>query len=144
VEDVITTLKELKRAELPTIPHIVVGLDYGKVKGEYRALEIIKELAPEVVVIVGFMPLPGTPMHEVSPPPAEEIARVMATARLEMPEAIISLGCARKRGDSDIDLSAVNSGINRIAIPSEEAVRRAEELGLRISWQDSCCSLSLI
>ncbi|MCP4230590.1 MAG: radical SAM protein [bacterium] len=144
VEDIMATLSALKSAGIPTVPHVVVGLDYGKIKGEYRALEIIKEFAPAVVVIVSFMPLPGTPMENVPPPPAAEVARVMMAARLDMPRTPIALGCARRRGDSEIDVWGVNSGINRIAIPSEKAVRRAKELGLRISWQETCCSLSLL
>ncbi len=144
VEDITATLAAFAAAALPTVPHVVVGLDYGKVVGEYRALEIIKDFPAEVVVIVSLMPLPGTPMADVSPPAAAEVARVIATARLEMPATPMALGCARPRGDAEVDRWAVACGINRVAIPSEEAIRAAEDLGLRIRWQDTCCSLALL
>lgn len=137
-----SSLEALKSAGIPTVPHIVVGLDHGKIKGEYKAIEIIKRYHPEALVIVSFMPLSGTPMEESLPPSPQDIATVIATARIEIPTVPISLGCARERGNAEIDVLAVDCGVNRIAIPSEKAIERAQEYGLRITWEKSCCSVS--
>jgi len=136
------SLDALSRAGIPIIPHIVVGLEYGKIRGEYNAIQMIKKYSPEAVVIVSLMPLSDTPMQDVLPPKPQDIARIIATARIEMPNTIISLGCARERGNARIDVLAVDSGINRMALPSEEAIKRAKEYKLDMEWEDTCCSVS--
>lgn len=138
------SLDALRKADLSTIPHIVVGLDYGRIKGEYHAIDLIKRYDPEVLVIVSLMPLSGTPMEDILPPSPEEIAKIIATARIEMTDVPISLGCARERADFKIDVLAVECGVNRIAIPSEEAIKKAQEYGLDIIWKKACCSVPII
>jgi hypothetical protein len=137
------SLAALKNAGLSIIPHIVVGLDYGKIKGEYQAIDLIKRYNPEVLVIVSLKLLSGTPMRDILPPNPEEIAKIIATARIEMTDVSISLGCARERAKSLIDVLAVECGVNRIAIPSEEAIKKAQEYGLDIIWKKTCCSVPI-
>ena len=137
------SLDALRNADLSIIPHIVVGLDYGRIKGEYHALDLIERYDPEVLVIVSFMPLSGTPMENILPPSPEEIAKIIATARIKMTDVPISLGCARERADNEIDVLAVECGVNRIAIPSEEAIKKAQEYGLDIIWRKTCCSVPI-
>lgn len=140
-EKIEQSLVALKQAGMATIPHIVVGLDYGRINGEYYAVEMIKRYDPEIVTIVSLMPLSGTPMEKTLPPSPEEISKIIATARIEMPDVPISLGCARERSNSEIDVLAVDCGVSRIALPSEEAIERAEEYGLTIEWKKTCCSV---
>ena len=137
------SLDALKNAGLSIIPHIVVGLDYGKIKGEYQAIDLIKRYNPEVLVIVSLKRISGTPMRDILPPNPEEIAKIIATARIEMTDVPISLGCARERANSLIDVLAVECGVNRIAIPSEEAIKKAQEYGLDILWKKTCCSVPI-
>lgn len=137
------SLGALRNAGISIIPHIVVGLDYGRIKGEYNAIEIIKRYDPEAVVIVSLMPLSGTPMENTLPPSPQDVARIIATTRIDMPDVPISLGCARKRNDSEIDVLAIDCGVNRMAIPSDEAIKRAKEYGLNIEWKKTCCSVPI-
>jgi hypothetical protein len=58
-----------------------------------------------------------------------------------MPQVGMSLGCARKRGDEDMELLAIDAGINRMALPSEAAIERARSYGLEIRYQRTCCSV---
>jgi uncharacterized radical SAM superfamily protein len=58
-----------------------------------------------------------------------------------MPDVPMSLGCARERGDGRLDVMAVECGMNRVAIPSDGAIARAEELGLEVTWAKTCCSV---
>ncbi len=77
-----------------------------------------------------------------SPPPSpEDIARVLAEARLKMPKTPISLGCMRPVGThrSKTDVYAVEAGVNGIAFPSEQGVKQAESLGLSIVFSPTCC-----
>ncbi len=143
IDKISESMSALKGAGIPIAPHIVAGLDYGAVKGEFKAIEMIKRYEPEVVVIVSLMSLPGTPMSNVSAPCAGKIAEIIARTRLEMPNVPISMGCARDRSDPDIDVAAVDCGVNRMAIPSDEAIKRAKDYGLIIKWKKTCCSVPI-
>ncbi len=142
VERVQGALAALKQAGLPMVPHVVCGLDYGRIRGEYRALEMIAPFAPAQLAIVSLMPLPRTPMHKVKTPPAEAVADIIAEARFLMPDVPVSLGCARQRGNHQLELLALEAGINRLALPSTEAVEKAVSMGLAIRYQKTCCSVT--
>jgi uncharacterized radical SAM superfamily protein len=143
VESIRHSLSALKHAQIPVVPHIVAGLHYGKIRGELNALKILSEFNPEKLVIVVLMPLGGTPMQGVSPPGPYEVAEILARARIELPDTLISLGCARPRGkiSEEMELLAIDSGVNRMAIWSEEALLRAKDYGLEIQFHKTCCSV---
>lgn len=141
VEKLQETLSYLKESKIPLVPHIVVGLNYGKISGENRALELLLDVPMEALVFVSLMPLTGTPMKECTPPSAEDISILIRKARSMFPNTVLSLGCARERGNHNIDLLALEGGVDRIAIPSEETVARAKEKGYEIIWKKTCCSV---
>ena len=140
---VLHALNYIKKADLPLIPHIVAGLYYGKIKAEYRALEIIRHHMPTSLVIVVINPLKGTPMTHVQPPLPLEVGRLIAKARLMMPHVPISLGCERPRTREGklLEKLAIRAGANRMALWSENAIEEAKRLGLRPRFQWTCCSL---
>ena len=136
------SLAALQQAGLSVVPHIVCGLHYGKIKGERKAVDIISRFEVRQVVIVSLMGIPGTPLRGTSLPRPEEIADIIAEIRFKIPEAYISLGCARQRGNTSIEILAIDAGVNRMALPSEEAIRHAGRYGLEIRYQKTCCSVS--
>ena len=142
VSKIVGSMDALRIAGLPIIPHIICGLDYGEIKGERRAIEMIDPFNVDQVVIVSLMKIPGTPAADAPPPKAEEVADIIAETRCKMPAIPISLGCARQRGNSWLEVLAVDAGINRMALPSDEAVQRALSYGLDIHYQKTCCSVS--
>ncbi len=136
------SLKELSAAGIPLAPHVIVGLHYGELRGEFRALEMVKKFNPEVVVIVVFIPTKGTSMERTAPPKLEDVAKVIIKAR-EMFDVPLSLSCVRPGGRyrSMLDSYAILSGIDRIAVPSKSAYSTAKELGLNIvEISKMCCS----
>jgi uncharacterized radical SAM superfamily protein len=136
------SLKELYAAGIPLAPHIIVGLHYSELKGEFRALEMVRKFDPQVVVIVVFIPTKGTSMGEVAPPKVEDVAKVITKAR-EMFDVPLSLSCVRPGGRyrSMLDRYAILSGIDRIAVPSKSAYSTAKELGLNVvEIPKMCCS----
>lgn len=137
------SLDNLKRHQVPIVPHIVVGIHYGQLLGEKRAVEIISKYRPKALVIVALMPIVDTPMKNVPPPSPVDVMRVILFARLSMPSTPITLGCARPRGAlrSATDVLALKAGVNGITYPSEEVYRFAKKLGLKVIIHDSCCSL---
>jgi hypothetical protein len=142
VEDYDKSLRALHESEISIVPHVLVGLHYGKLKGEFQALKMISKYSPSAVIIIAFMPIRGTPMEKVSPPAPEDIAKVLVTARLMMPQTPIVLGCMRPKGEhrTKTDTLAVEAGVNAIAFPAEEAIHLAESMGLTITFSSLCCS----
>jgi uncharacterized radical SAM superfamily protein len=137
------TIRYLADEGIDFIPHIICGLEHGSIKYEEKALETVAEFNPRQLVIISLMPLPKTPLWGRTPPTAEEIAEIIVKARFMMPGTILSLGCARQRGDIKKEILAIDAGINRMAIPSEEAIEHAKSYGLDIKYQNTCCSVSL-
>jgi uncharacterized radical SAM superfamily protein len=142
VKDYENTLEYLTCAGIPFAPHIIVGLYNGELKGEFRALEMVRKFKPEVVVIVVFIPTKGTELEGIKPPRIEDIVKVITKAR-EMFDVPLSLSCVRPGGRYrfTLDMYAILSGINRIAVPSRKAHAISRELGLGIiEVPKMCCS----
>ena len=142
VEDYDKSLKALHESGIPFVPHLLVGLHYGKLKGELQALKMISKYSPSAIIMIAFMPIHGTPMEKIKPPDPEDIAKVLLTAKLMMPKVPIALGCMSTKGKhrTITDTLAVKAGVNAIAFPDEEAIKLAESLGLEISFSPICCS----
>ncbi|MEE8571216.1 radical SAM protein [Candidatus Bathyarchaeota archaeon] len=136
------SLKALSEAGIPFVPHVLVGLHYGTLKGELGALEMISRHNPHGVVIIALTPLKETLIADVLPPPAEDIAWVLAKARLMMPDIPIALGCMRPKGAHrrKTDVLAVRAGINAIAYPVAEAMDLAESMNIQLKYSTQCCS----
>ena len=142
VEDYDRSLRAFYEAGIPFVPHVLVGLHYGELKGEFEALKMIAKYSPSAVITIAFMPIHGTPMENVIPPEPEDIVRILASARLLMPDTPLVLGCMRPKGEqrTKTDLLAVKTGVNAIAFPVEEAIRLAESMNLDTSFSPLCCS----
>ncbi len=140
------SLDLLKEQNIPIAPHVLVGLDYGKLNGELEALDMIAQRNPEAVVIIALSPIRGTSMAKVSPPTPEMIGKIMTITRLGMEKTPLLLGCARPIGDHKIktDEFAVKCGVNGIAYISQDGVDLARNLGLAPIFRDVCCSLAPI
>jgi len=136
------SLKALEESKMAFVPHVIVGLHYGKLLGELEALNMISRHEPNGVVIIALIPIKGTPMEDSRPPKPTDIAHVLAEARLKMTRTPIALGCMRPIGAHRVatDVLAVGTGVNAIAFPTEEAVQRAKALGLDLSFSPLCCS----
>lgn len=138
------TLSACAEAGLEVVPHLILGLHHGRMRGEKKALDLVASLEPRRLVFVVLMPLKGTPMQEAEPPAPEKAALFMARARHVLPKARHHLGCARPRGRhrQQLDALAVRLGINALAIPSDAALAVANDLEMEIIHRDTCCSLS--
>jgi uncharacterized radical SAM superfamily protein len=141
-KDYENTLEYLTCEGIPLAPHIIVGLNNGELKGEFRALEMVRKFKPEVVVIVVFIPTKGTVLGGIKPPKIEDVVKVISKAR-ELFDVPLSLSCVRPGGRyrSLLDMYAILSGINRIAVPSRKACALCREIGLDIvEIPKMCCS----
>ncbi len=143
VEHFADSLMYLNKYRIPFVPHVILGLDYGKIKGEISALELIRRYNPNALVLVVLMQIEGTPMENIQSISPKTIARFITLARIMFPDIPLMLGCARPKGDHKVetDIMAIQSGINGIAYPSQEAIDFALEKGYPIRFSELCCSL---
>ena len=142
VEDYDKSLASLHEVGIPFVPHVLVGLHYGKLKGEFRALQMISKYQPSAVIVIALMPIHGTPMENVKPPTPEDIAKVLLSARLMLPKTPLVLGCMRPKSRHKVktDILAIRIGVNAIAFPAEEAIELANSMGLETLFSSLCCS----
>ncbi|MGB9741314.1 MAG: radical SAM protein [Candidatus Bathyarchaeia archaeon] len=142
VKDYENSLMALHDARIAFVPHVIVGLHYGQLKGEFQALKLISKYKPSALVVIAFMPIHGTEMANVQPPKPIDIARVLAIARLMFPTVPLALGCMRPKGRHRVetDILAVKAGVDAIAFPTEEAISFAEKEGYKKSFSSSCCA----
>jgi len=143
-EKMTESLRLLTQFEIPTAPHVLVGLNYGKLGGELEALNMIADFSPAALVIIILSPVRNTPMEDVAPPAPEVVGKILTIARLGLEQTPLLLGCARPLGDHKIqtDKLAIRAGVNGVALPSQEGVDFAKEKGLHPVFLDVCCSLA--
>ena len=142
VDDYIQSLRNLHNSKVPFVPHIIAGLNNGKLKGEFEALKMIKPYSPQAIVIIALMPIRETTMATTKPPPPIEIVRVIAAARLMFPQTPIALGCMRPKGQhrSKTDVLAIKAGVSAIAFPNLTAIEYAQATGYDFNFSSYCCS----
>ncbi len=140
------SLAVLAEQDLRIIPHIVLGMHYGRFLGEYRALDMIARYPVSTLIIVVLVPLVGTPMEHIPPPPLAECVEFFARAREAMPATKINLGCGRPMGEmkGQLDRAAIDHGLNGIAYPAEGAIAYARSRGLEPRLYEYCCSLTWV
>ena len=143
VDQLESSLSLLEESNVPIVPHVVVGLHYGRLKGELNALRILSRHRLAALVVVAFMPVDQTPMERVSPSSPMDVARVLLASRFMVPDRPLLLGCARPRGQhkSQTDVLAILAGVNGIAYPSREGYDFAMKKGLKIKISEECCAL---
>jgi uncharacterized radical SAM superfamily protein len=142
VKDYDDSLRALHEAGIPSVPHVLIGLHYGKIKGEFQALEMISKYNPAAVIAIALTSIRGTVMEDVNPPAPEDVVKIIIAARLMMPTTPIVLGCMRPKGRHrlETDKLAVRAGVNAIAFPTEAAINLAESMGLAVTFSPLCCS----
>lgn len=144
VEDFEATLAALTATTMEVSPHIVIGLHYGELRGEARALEIVARHPVNALVLVVIMPFyakPGT----FRTPETSDVGRIFLDARTKMGDRQVLLGCARPAGlhKQVTDAYAVMAGLDGIAFPAEGAVQVAQATGRDWHQEHACCSIKI-
>ena len=145
VDDFEATLESLVATKMKVVPHIVIGLHYGRLLGEWNALEMIQRHLPDAVVLVVVMPFYAPESRPFETPDSHAVGRFFMDARKALPQTPLLLGCARPAGmaKAQIDSYAVMAGLNGIAHPTDGSVELAARLDRRVKVTPACCSIAV-
>ncbi|WP_338465608.1 hypothetical protein RXV95_08430 [Novosphingobium sp. ZN18A2] len=142
VEDFEAALAALCGTSMSVVPHIVLGLHYGRMLGEPAAFDMVSRYGIDSLVLVVIMDIyakAGT----FATPDRHEIGRMFMESRERLPDKKVLLGCARPAGMHKrvTDAYAVMAGLDGIAFPAEGAVAVANMTGRTFEQEHSCCSI---
>ena len=142
VEDFEATLAALCATSMEVTPHIVIGLHYGRLLGESRALDIVSRHPVHALVLVVIMPFYAAPGMFVTPD-TSDVGRIFLEARQRLRDRQVLLGCARPPGMHKriTDAYAVMAGLDGIAFPADGAVAVAQAVGRPWHQEHACCSI---
>ncbi len=140
-EEYLNALKRLDDAHIKHSPHITIGLHYGKILGEYRAVDAVKDSRAVKMVINVLIPTKGTPMESINPPSIADIKKIMDYTEGFHGERV--LGCMRPRKGEypEIERYAIESGFSGIVLPTEDTRKWAEKEGYEWETKERCCVL---
>ncbi|UCC18742.1 MAG: radical SAM protein [Promethearchaeota archaeon] len=136
----------LKKYKLNIVPHICIGLNYGKLKKELESIKFIKEniISPSLIVVIVLIP-PKDAKKKFELPKPIDIAKIITILRLVFPSTEISLGCMRPRGKikTEIEKAAIKAGITRIEIPSKDTLKWLKNYNSKIKFKffSACCAI---
>jgi len=144
VEDFEATLTALCATEMEIVPHIVIGLHYGRILGEARALQMVANADVQALVLVVIMPFYARPGTFVTPATAD-VGAVFLEARRALADKQVLLGCARPPGMHKrvTDAYAVMAGLDGIAFPADGIKAVADAVGRPARQEHACCSIRL-
>ncbi len=120
--------ESLKDAGLDVVPHITVGLNGGKIDGEFRAIELLE--TPPKIVLNSL--IPNDFGKRVS---KEDFFSVMDHIN---DSTEILLGCMRERGRHDMEIQALKRGATGIVLPSKKTESWATK-NFDIEKVEKCC-----
>ncbi len=137
--DYFHSLDLLDDSHLNYSPHIIAGLHYGKIVGEYRAIEKIKDLRRfSNIVLLVLIPTKGTPMQNVKLDKKSILDFFNHMLEIFEPQKIV-LGCMRPRDFHDVELLCVKKGCKGIVIPSLRTLKMMHDMDLEIVRKNLCC-----
>ena len=115
------------------VPHITVGFGYNdlNLSAEFVASKGLKD-----VVLLSMVPTPGTAVEESI---LSEDAVMDAISILREKGLNVILGCMRDRSLRGLERRCIQAGVMRLANPSADTLKWAEENGYRVEKKRMCC-----
>jgi hypothetical protein len=137
VNDYLTSFCALAK-QVPTIPHLTIGLHGGKIKGEWNALDLLCSSSAKTIVFNVFIPTPGTAYESFFPPPIKDVLELLMKAKGEFSK--VFLGCMRPGGSyrEKLDSKAIAlEAVDRIVMPPPNIFKKVKDP----SFTTECCIL---
>ncbi len=141
--DYLDTIKLLKGHGLKVSPHIIIGLEDGKLSDEFRTVKDALALGVDSLVFVVLKKASRTADFISSKVPHDEIIRLVEYARELSGDVLLSFGCAKPSGRSRslLEIGLIKAGIDSMAFPAEETIRFAVENKIAHTFVEKCCAI---
>lgn len=111
VEERIATIRLVKRHAVKVCSGAILGV--GETMEERITLALtLNELKVNIIPINVLVPIKGTPLQDLTPPPAIEVAKTVALFRLINPSAVIKLAAGRETVMNDFQGLLMLAGAN--------------------------------
>lgn len=119
-------------------PHILLGLRGYISNWDYKALKILSQFNPYLIVLLIFTPIKGTPLGSLHPPLVKDIMNYISYATKMLQYSEISLGCVRpiEYKNSLDELLILNRLVMRIVNPHKKFIEKYNLLKV-----EACCSI---
>ncbi len=143
-QDYLSSIHNMIDAGIPFVaPHLTLGLHFGKILGEWAALDLLQAVSPSTIIFLIIIPTLDTQMANITPPSPEEVSHVIAAARILFPQTDLALGCMRPTGLErlDYDIAAIQAGVNRIVMPRQGTQKYLVDQGYSLFHNDGCCAI---
>jgi len=124
------------------VPHICIGLNYGRVKEEYKAIEYFSRFNIEKIVFIVFIPTPGTEMAQCEKPEIDDVINLFHYARERLASTKIQLGCMRPTGRyrQVLEERLISQNlVDTIVMPCRSSVELAHVMGYECIKKEACC-----
>ena len=114
-QDRLETLKSVRRSGITVCCGGIIGMGEGKVD-RLRMLQILAGMDPhpESVPINALVRVEGTPLENAEPVSALDMVRMVATARMLMPRAMVRLSAGRTEMSLEAQALCFTAGANSI------------------------------
>ena len=114
-EQRLQTIRAVRAAGLEVCSGGIVGMG-EKIEDRIHFLHelTLMDPPPESIPINQLVPVPGTPLENIEPPPPLEFIRVIATARILFPKSRIRLSAGRTNMSIEMQALAFLAGANSI------------------------------
>ena len=134
------TYQLLIDAGIRVAPHVLAGLNYGRMSGEMKAVDLISEFHPDAAVLIILIPTKNTPMEDVDTLPKTDILNLGRYMREKL-EADLILGCMRPRSYGTLDRDLIDIGFSGVVMPRKDTVDWIHHRGWKTSVENICCAL---
>ncbi len=133
-EDFYDAYRLLKEESLNVVPHITIGLEGGKLRGEYRAIDMASD--SNLLILNSLIP-----SHIGRTVERTDILETLRYA-LDTTDARVYLGCMRERGRISLEKKALEIGVSGIAVPAKDTLRWARD-NYDVKVMEYCCATHL-
>jgi len=123
------------------VPHVTVGLEDGN-EDAMESIRLSARYPIRSLVLLVFLPTPGTPLQDRQPPADEEVLRAIKEAVM-LARCPVILGCMRPRGRPRLEREAILLGVRHMAMPSPATVEWAVAEGFDVLRAERCCALQV-
>ncbi len=138
-QDFLDSLHIIMESGIRVVPHIVCGIDYGKIKGEFDSIDYLNSKKISEIALLVVISNSKTEFCDVNPPEINEVRKIIDYSVKKIEKVV--LGCMRPGGRYrfNLDREALLAGVKGIVMPHPEVVKFAKNNFYDINETYECC-----